>query len=124
MSVGAKVTSNPAPTQFLWTSSTSSTHTDIHEPLSLVSSPSGPNVAAFAPLPRPPWPPWQRKISHSPDPTAPKVGGVPQSQHFLQPHFSNQAKLAAMSETFSIGVTPFASMGRKDNTGVNQRLNW
>jgi len=29
-----------------------------------------------------------------------------------------------MSETFSIGVMPFASMGRKDNTGVNERLNW
>ncbi len=39
----------------------------------------------------------------------------------LQPHFSNQAKLAEISETFSIGVMPFASMGRKDNTGANQR---
>src|SRR5713101_9530462 len=27
----------------------------------------------------------------------------------LQPHFSNQAKLAEISETFSIGVMPFAS---------------
>src|SRR5713101_5723583 len=123
MSAGGKVTSRPAATHCLWTASTSSTQTDIQAPLSAVWSPSGPNVEAFAPLPRPPWPPWQRKISHWPDPTAPKVGGVPQSQHFLQPHFSNQAKLAAMLETFSIGVTPFATMGRKDNTGVNERLN-
>jgi len=69
---------------------------------------------AFAPLPRPPWPPWQRKTSHSPDPTAPKVGGVPQSQHFLQPHFSNQPKLAEISETFSIGVIAFAFMLPED----------
>src|SRR5882672_11763547 len=116
MSVGGKVTSSPAATHSLWTSSTSSTHTDIQTPLSAVSSPSGPNVDAFAPLPRLPCPPWQRKISHSPDPTAPKVGGVPQSQHFLQPHFPNQAKLAAMSETFSIGVIAFAFIVRQDNT--------
>jgi hypothetical protein len=50
----------------------------------------------FGPLPRPPWAPWQRKISDSPAPTAPKMGSVPQSQHFFQPHFSNQAKLAAI----------------------------
>src|SRR6266851_1240532 len=121
MSAGGKVISRPAATHCLWTASTSSTQTDIQAPLSAVWSPSCPNVEAFAPLPRPPWPPWQRKISHWPDPTAPKVGGVPQSQHFLQPHFSNQAKLAEISETFSIGVTPFASMPRKDNTGVSQR---
>src|SRR5437899_12725797 len=108
----------------MYTSSPASTHTDIHTPLSAISSPFDVNVVTFEPLPRPPCAPWQRKISHSPDPTAPKVGGVPQSQHFRHPHFSNQAKLAEMSETFSIGVTPFASMGRKDNTGVNQRLNW
>src|SRR6266700_5575424 len=108
MSVGAKVTSNPAARQFLWTSSTSSTHTDIHAPLSPASSPSTVKVVVFSPLPRPPWAPWQRKISHSPDPTAPNVGGVPQSQHLLQPHFSNQAKLAVMSDTFNIGVRPLA----------------
>ncbi len=108
MSVGAKVTSNPAARQFLWTSSTSSTHTDIHAPLSPASSPSTVKVVVFAPLPRPPCAPAQRKISHSPEPTAPNVGGVPQSQHFLQPHFSNHAKLAAMSDTFNIGVTCFA----------------
>jgi len=118
MSSGGKVTSSPAATHCLWTSSTSLTHTDIQTPLSAVSSPSGPNVEAFAPLPRPPWPPWQRKISHSPDPTAPKVGGVPQSQHFLQPHFSNHAKLAAMSDTFSIGVTCLAFMPPKDSTAI------
>src|SRR6184192_3268130 len=97
----------------LWTSSTSSTQTDIQAPLSAVSSPCGPNVQAFAPRPRLPWPPWQRKISHSPDPTAPKVGGVPQSQHFLQPHFSNHTKLLEMSDTFNIGVMCFAFMLRR-----------
>jgi hypothetical protein len=100
----------------LWTTSTSSTHTDIHTPLSAVESPSGPNVELFAPLPRLPCAPWQRKISHSPDPTDPKVGGVPQSQHFFQPHFLNHAKLAAMSDTFKIGVMCFASIGRKHIT--------
>src|SRR6202035_5406250 len=118
MLVGRNVTSNPAATHRLWTSSTSSTHTDIHTPLSAVSSPSGPNVEALAPLPRLPWPPTQRKISHSPDPTAPKVGGVPQSQHFLQPHFANHTKLAEMSDTFSIGVTCFAFMPPKDSTAI------
>jgi hypothetical protein len=118
MSAGGKTTSNPAATHCLWTSSTSSTHTDIHTPLSAVSSPSDPNVELFAPLPRPPCAPRQRKISHSPDPTLPKVGGVPQSQHFFQPHFSNHAKLAAMSDTFKIGVMCFASMARKHNTPV------
>ena len=113
MSVGGKVTSSSAAKHCLWTSSTSSTQTDIQAPLSAVSSPCGPNVEAFAPLPRPPWPPWQRKISHSPDPTAPKVGGVPQSQHFLQPHFSNHTKLLEMSDTFNIGVTCFAFMLRR-----------
>jgi hypothetical protein len=116
MSSGGKVTSSPAATHCLWTSSTSSTHTDIHTPLSAVSSPSGPNVELFAPLPRLPWLPWQRNISHSPDPTDPKVGGVPQSQHFLQPHFSNHAKLAGMSDTFKIGVMCFASIARKHTT--------
>src|SRR5690242_7921137 len=110
MSVGGNVTSSPAATHCLWTSSASATHTDIHAPLSAVSSPPGPNVAVFAPRPRPPCPPWQRKISHSPEPTAPNVGGVPQSQSFFQPHFSNHAKLAAMSDTFRIGVTAFAFM--------------
>ena len=62
--------------------------------------------------------PWQRKISHSPDPTAPKVGGVPQSQHFLQPHFLNHSKLAEMSDTFSMGVTCFAFMAPKDSTAI------
>src|SRR5882762_4623405 len=116
ISAGGNATSSPAATHCLWTSSTSLTHTDIQTPLSAVSSPSGPNVEAFAPRPRPPWPPWQRKISHSPDPTAPKVGGVPQSQHFLQPHFLNHSKLLEMSDTFNIGVMCFAFMLRKDNT--------
>jgi hypothetical protein len=108
--------SSPAATHCLWTSSTSSTQTDIHAPLSAVSSPPGPNVEVFVPLPRLPWPPWQRKISHSPEPTDPKVGGFPQSQHFLHPHFSNHVKLAVMSDTFNIGVMAFAFMLREGNT--------
>src|SRR5579863_352058 len=112
MSVGGKTTSRPAATHCRWTASTSSTQTDIQAPWSAVSSPSGPKVEVLVPLPRPPCPPWQRKISHLPDPTAPNAGGVPQSQHFLQPHFSNQAKLAPMSETFKIGVSCLASMPR------------
>lgn len=110
MFVGGNTISTPAATHSLWTSSTSSTHTDIHTPLSAVSSPPGPNVETLVPLPRLPCPPRQRKISHSPDPTDPKVGGVPQSQHFRQPHFSNHAMLAAMSETFSTGLMCFAYM--------------
>src|SRR5205814_652816 len=94
MSVGGNVTSRPAATHCLCTASTSSTQTDIHTPLSHSSSPSLVKVEAFVPRPRPPCPPWQRKISHSPDPTAPKVGGVPQSQHLRQPHFWNPAKLS------------------------------
>jgi len=62
------------------------------------------------PLPRPPWAPWQRKISHLPERTHPKVGGSPQSQPFVQPSFANHAKLSAMSETFRIGVRPSATM--------------
>src|SRR6266481_8362954 len=58
----------------------------------------------FAPFPRPPCAPWHGKISHSPEPTAPKVGGVPQSQHFYQPHLANHAKLAGKSETFKTGL--------------------
>ena len=50
--VGGNVTSNPAATQCMWISSTSSTHNDIHTPLSAVWSPPGPNVEAFVPLPR------------------------------------------------------------------------
>src|SRR5215475_13095149 len=73
-------------------------------------------VVRFEPLPRPPCAPSQRKISHSPEPTAPNVGGVPQSQHFFQPHFSNHAKLAAISVTFRIGVIALAFIARKHTT--------
>src|SRR6266853_3446630 len=118
MLVGGKLTSSPAATHSRWTASTSSTHTDIQTPLSPISPSFDPNVDVFAPLPRPPCPPWQRKISHPPAPTAPKVGGAPQSQHFFQPHFSNQAKLAPMSDTFSIGVIPFAFIMRQHNTAL------
>ena len=69
-----------------------------HAVIGLLRLASFRNVVVLGPLPRPPWAPWQRKISDSPAPTAPKIGGVPQSQHFFQPHFLNQAKLAAMSD--------------------------
>jgi len=45
-----------------------------------------------------------------PDPTAPNVAGVPQSHSFFHPHFSNQANVLAMSDTFNIGVNPLASI--------------
>src|SRR5262249_2471299 len=120
------VISRPVAMQTLCTWSTSSTHTDIHTPLSMASSISPENVVVLAPLPRPPCAPWQRKMQTSPEPTAPKVGGAPQSQSFFQPHFSNQANVAAMSETLRIGVTPLASMtvpsGRKDSTACLAQL--
>src|SRR3989442_3803812 len=90
--------------------STSSTQIDIQTPLSAVSSPSGPKVICTPPLPRPPWAPWHRKTSHSPEQTPPKVGGLPQSQPFFHPSFSNQRKLSVMSDTFKIGVSLLASM--------------
>jgi hypothetical protein len=61
-----------------------------------------------------------QKTSHAPEPAATNLGGVPQSQSFFHPHFSNQAKLAAISETFNIGVRACAFMMRKNITG---RLN-
>src|SRR6516164_3420969 len=91
--------------------STSSTHMDIHTPLSPHSSPEGPNVILCSPLPRPPCPPSQRKISHSPEQTPPKVGGVPHSQALIQPSFSNQAKLCWIFDTFRIGFRRFVSIG-------------
>src|SRR5277367_6731893 len=54
-----------------------------------------------------------------PDPTAPNVGGVPQSHNFFHPHFSNQAKVLAISDTFNIAVNPLASMIGKDNSWRN-----
>src|SRR5262245_57109499 len=99
MSVGGQVTSRPCSRQWRWTASTSSTQIDIQAPLSAVSSPSGPNVLFTPPLPRPPCPSSHRKISQSPENTAPNVGGSPQSQAFFHPSFSNQSKLSAMSET-------------------------
>jgi hypothetical protein len=51
-----------------------------------------------------------------PDPTAPNVGGVPQSHNFFQPHFSNHAKVPAMSHTFNIGVKPLASIPEAEYT--------
>src|SRR5229473_1013612 len=90
--------------------STSSTQIDIQTPLSEVSSPSSPNVVGTSLLPRPPCPPSQRKISHSPEQTPPKVGGSPQSHPFFHPKRSNQAKLSRMFETFRIGVSRFACM--------------
>ncbi len=75
-------------------------------------------VVVLGPLPRPPWAPWQRKISDSPAPTAPKIGGVPQSQHFFQPHFLNQAKLAAMSDRCKIGVMVLTSIWQGITRGL------
>src|SRR5204863_1523374 len=93
MSVGGHVTSRPCSRQRRWTASTSSTQIDIHVPLSAESSPSGPNVFLRTLLPRPPWAFSHRKISHSPEQTPPKSGGVPQSHAFFHPSFSNQEKL-------------------------------
>src|SRR5215471_9020470 len=120
--VGGNVTSKPAATQCLCISSTSSTQTDIQTPLSPCSSPSRWNVVVFAPRPRPPCAPWQRKMQVSvPEPTAPNVGGVPQSHNFFHPHFSNHANVPAMSETFNIGVKPWASIMGQDNIGACHR---
>src|SRR5260370_14178892 len=110
MSVGGHATSRPCCRHRRWTASTSSTQIDIHTPLSAVSSPPGPKVAFTPPLPRPPWAPSQRKISHSPEQTPPKVGGSPQSQPFFHPSFSNQRKLSARLDSFRIGVSLLASM--------------
>src|SRR5262249_15726817 len=109
-SVGGMVTSNPAAMQTLCTASTSSTHTAIRSPWSAASSPSCVNVVVLEPLPRPPCAPWQRKMHTSPEPTAPKVGGVPQSHSFFQPHFSNHTNVPAISEMLRIGVIPLAFM--------------
>src|SRR5580704_17248768 len=49
VSVGGKVTSSLDETHSLSTSSTSSTHTDIHTPLSAASSPSCVNVVVLTP---------------------------------------------------------------------------
>jgi hypothetical protein len=43
---------------------------------------------------------------------------VPQSQHFFQPHFSNQAKLAEMSDTGKIGVTVLTSIWQRTTKGL------
>jgi len=64
--------------------------------------------SVFPPLPRPPWPPSHRKIWHSPEQTPPKVGSSPQPQLNSQPSFSNHSTLDLKSETFNIGVSPFA----------------
>src|SRR5262249_52159009 len=104
MSVGGQVISKPCSRQRRCTASTSSTHIDIHTPLSAESSPSGPNVILRELLPRPPWAFWQRKISQSPEQTPPNVGGLPQSHPFFHPSFSNQAKLCWIFETLRIGV--------------------
>src|SRR5205809_1250545 len=86
--------------------STSSTHQLIQHPLSCVSSSKLANVLVFFPFPRPPWPPRHRKISHGPEPTAPNPVGSPQRHNSFQPSLANHAKLASMSETLRIGVTP------------------
>src|SRR6059058_4639126 len=92
--------------------STSSTHTDIHTPLSPHSSPLGPKVIGESLRPRPPWPSSQRKISHAPETTPPKAGGSPQSHPFFHPSFSNHAKLSRMLETLRMGVIRLASIAQ------------
>ena len=47
---------------------------------------------------------------NSPEHTAPKSGGSPQSHAFFHPSLSNHAKLSAIFETFKIGVIPLTSM--------------
>ena len=44
--------------------------------------------------------------------------GGPQSQHFFQPRFLNQAKLAAMSDTFKIGVMVLTSIWQRIAKGL------
>src|SRR5689334_2725593 len=77
-------------------------------PLSPVWLPCSPNVILLSPRPRPPWPPSHKNISQWPDPTAPNVGGSPQSQTFCHPSFSSQAKLSTRSETLRMGFSLFA----------------
>lgn len=116
MLVGGQVTSKPAATHCACAASTSSIQTDIHEPLSPCWSPACWKVVRLSPRPRPPCPSRHRNIRLLPEPTAPNVGGVPQSHSFFHPHFLNHAKLAGKSETFSIGVRPSTFIARKDNT--------
>src|ERR1044072_2491155 len=117
MSVGGQATSRPCSRHRRCTASASSTQIETHPPLSAAVSPSGPNVIFTPPWPRPPCAPSQRKIWHSPEQTAPKDGGCPQSQAFFQPSFSNQAKLSWMLDTFKIGVSPLASMSQLPERG-------
>src|SRR5262245_61968781 len=104
MFVGGQVISMPRSTQRLCTASTSSTHIDIQTPFSSASFELGLNCIGKPVLPRPPCPPSQRKISDLSQQTPPNVGGLPQSQPFCQPSFSNHSKLCLMLETFKIGV--------------------
>src|SRR5882724_385971 len=98
--------------QWRWTASTSSTQIDILKPPSCDSSSPMPNVAVLEPLPRPPCPSWQRKISQSPEQTPPNVGGSPQSHPFFQPSFSNHAKLSRILDTSRIGTKRWASIAK------------
>src|ERR1700719_1543623 len=91
--------------QFRCSTSTSSTQTEIHTPLSADSSPSGPNVALLSPFPRPPCPFWHRNISQCPEQTPPNVGGLPQPQAFCHPNSSNHVKLSTMLETLRMGLS-------------------
>src|SRR5215470_4935310 len=123
MSVGGKVTSSSAATDWRYTASTSSTHIDIHAPLSATWSPSSPKVAMLAPRPRPPCPSRHRKISYLPDRTAPNEGGDPHSKPFSQPHFSNHATLAAKSLTFRIGVMCVTFIGDRSDLSLSAGKN-
>src|SRR5204863_6855277 len=104
LSLGGIVTVAPCSRASRYAASTAagdSSHQLIQTP-PLSSSPSNWGIGP----PRDPWQFWQRKISDLPLPTAPKLGGSPQSQIFSQPSFVNHAKLSSMFETFSIGVRP------------------
>src|ERR1019366_8027251 len=57
-----------------------------------------------------PAPPDKERCKFPYDPTAPNVGGVPQSHNFFHPHFSNHATVLAISDTFNIGVKPLTSI--------------
>src|SRR6266480_7031047 len=114
MSVGGQVTSSPSVRQRSYTASTSSTRIHNQEPLSADWSPSGPKVFV-EPRPRPPWPSTQRKISQSPEHTEPKSGGSPQSQDFCHPSLANHSTLSVIFDTFRMGVTRLAIMGRNIN---------
>ena len=104
MLVGGKVTSSAAATHCLWTSSVVHPNRQPNAVIGRfvsvipkrgsIRSLAAPSLGPLA----------QEDLGFASSDRAEDGGRVPQSQHFFQPHFSNQAKLAAMSDTFKIGV--------------------